>query len=252
MSSTAQRLAVIVPLKDEAQGLSALTKALVALRQDLADVADVEFVLVDDGSSDATWAGLGEFCEPVAGGGSDADDGRKPWATRVRHEQNRGLSAAIRTGIGATDAAICASIDGDLSYDPQELRPMLARFVDGVDVVTASPYHPDGAVAGVPGWRLLLSRTLSRCYRLLLRSEIRTWTSCFRVYRRDRVARLLLKEDGFLGTAELLIAVLRRGGRVVEHPCTLGVRQFGASKMRILRTILGHLRLLLRTALVRS
>jgi len=38
--------------------------------------------------------------------------------------------------------------------------------------------------------------------------------------------------------------VLRRGGRVVEHPCVLATRRFGQSKLKIGRTILGHVRLL--------
>jgi hypothetical protein len=124
----------------------------------------------------------------------------------------------------------------------QHMLPLLAN----ADVVTASPYHQNGGVQNVPGWRLLLSRTLSCCYRLLLRCPIRTWTSCFRVYRRSAVADLPLANPGFLGTAELLVRVLRRGGRVVEHPCVLEARLFGVSKMRVLRTIRGHLGLLWR------
>ena len=60
------------------------------------------------------------------------------------------------------------------------------------------------------------------------------------------VADLPLANPGFLGTAELLVRVLRRGGRVVEHPCVLEARLFGLSKMRVLRTIRGHLGLLWR------
>ncbi|MCA8967981.1 MAG: glycosyltransferase family 2 protein, partial [Planctomycetes bacterium] len=124
-------------------------------------------------------------------------------------------------------------------------RPMLALLdAQQADVVTASPYHPDGGVLHVPGWRLFLSRGLSLGYRLLLRRPIRTWTACFRVYRRAAVADLPLHNEGFLGTAELLVRVLRRGGVVVEHPCVLEARLLGFSKMRVPRTVLGHLRLL--------
>jgi dolichol-phosphate mannosyltransferase len=227
------RLAVIVPLKDEEEGVPALAAALRALRDAMAGDAALEYVLVDDGSVDGTWLALQREFGELAG------------VRLERHEHNRGLAAAIRTGIRATDAALCASLDADLSYDPGELRAMLP-LLDGADVVTASPYHPDGGVQGVPGWRLFLSRSLSRCYRWLLRSDVRTWTSCFRVYRRATVVDLPLVHPGFLGTAELLVRVLRRGGSVREHPCVLGVRRAGASKMRVLRTILGHLGLLLQ------
>lgn len=228
---------MVVPLKDEEAGLPALAPVLADLADSLRSLVDVEveFVLVDDGSVDRTWVLLQQL---FAGRGD---------VRLVRHEHNRGLSAAIQSGIRAAASPICASIDGDLSYDPAELMHMLP-LLDGADVVTASPYHRDGGVSGVPAWRLGLSRTLSWCYRRLLRSELRTWTSCFRVYRRAAVVDLAIEHEGFLGTAELLVRVLRRGGTVREHPCVLGVRRFGASKMKILRTIRGHLGLLWQVA----
>ena len=62
--------------------------------------------------------------------------------------------------------------------------------------------------------------------------------------RREFVLDLPLKNGGFLGTAELLVRVLRRGGRVVEHPCMLEARLLGFSKMRVLDVVLDHMRLL--------
>jgi len=229
----APRLAIVVPLKDEEAGLRSLVAELQTAALQLRECASCELVFVDDGSEDRTWPLLQEL---LAG---------RPDVRLVQHARNAGVAAAIRTGIQATDAPFVASIDGDLSYDPMELRHMLPLLANA-DVVTASPYHKNGGVQNVPGWRLLLSRTLSGCYRFLLRSPIRTWTSCFRLYRRSAVADLPLANPGFLGTAELLVRVLRRGGRVVEHPCVLEARLFGVSKMRVLRTMGGHVGLLWR------
>ena len=228
----APRLCVVVPLKDEERAVPGLLLELRALADDLADAARVEYVLVDDGSDDRTWELLQQGV------------GSLPRSRAVRHDRNLGVAAAIRTGVLATDSPFVASIDGDLSYDPRELRPMLALLRQGADLVTASPYHPAGGVRNVPGWRLLLSRGLSLGYRVLMASPIRTWTSCCRVYRREAVAALPLANPRFLGTAEWLVRVLRRGGTVAEHPCVLEARLVGVSKMRTLRTIAGHLRLL--------
>ena len=233
--SNVPRLAIIVPLKDEADGVTALFSELIAVRLALSDVAACEFVLIDDGSTDQTWQLL------------ESSARNNPGVRLVRHEHNRGVAAAIQTGFFATDADFVASIDGDLSYDPMELRAMLQLMPDA-DVVTSSPYHVDGGVRNVPPWRLFLSSVLSRAYQLLLRSPISTWTSCFRVYRREFVVDLPLTNGGFLGTAELLVRVLRRGGRVREHPCVLEARLLGFSKMRVLDVILDHMRLLILVA----
>jgi dolichol-phosphate mannosyltransferase len=123
---------------------------------------------------------------------------------------------------------------------------MIPRLTAGVALVTASPYHPFGQVRNVPEWRLALSRTSSWLYRRVLRQKLFTYTSCFRVYRRSAVVEMKPTECGFLGIAELLGLIDLAGLRIVEHPATLEVRLFGQSKMKILKTIVGHLRLLSR------
>ncbi|MFM1873474.1 MAG: hypothetical protein RL398_2896 [Planctomycetota bacterium] len=232
---TLPALTVVVPLKDEEEGLTALFAALDALRLELRERLDVRLLIVDDGSTDRTW----EMLQPLAVA--------RPNVVLARHHHNRGIAAAIATGIAAADTELVASIDGDLSYEVRELPAMVDAIADA-DLVTASPYHPRGGVDGVPAWRLSLSRGLSSIYRLLLRSPIHTWTSCFRVYRRTCVVGLPLRHERFLGTAELLVRVLRRGGRVVEHPCVLATRRYGQSKLKVGRTILGHLGLLAAVA----
>jgi dolichol-phosphate mannosyltransferase len=117
-------------------------------------------------------------------------------------------------------------------------------LTDGVDMVTASPYHPEGTVRNVPRWRLFLSRSLSSLYRLVLHHRLATYTSCFRVYRRSAVSRLQVREGGFLGVAEMLGRLDLQGGCIVECPAVLEARLLGRSKMRTVRTIFGHLRLL--------
>jgi dolichol-phosphate mannosyltransferase len=64
------------------------------------------------------------------------------------------------------------------------------------------------------------------------------------VYRRSAVLPVILKRPGFLGVAELLGRLLLQGKTVVEHPATLDCRIFGQSKMKIARTVWGHLGLL--------
>jgi hypothetical protein len=101
-------------------------------------------------------------------------------------------------------------------------------------------------VRNVPGWRLLLSRTLSWAYRRATGCRLYTWTSCFRAYRKSAVAGIELENDGFLGVAELLLRAVLRGRRVVEYPAMLESRLLGTSKLKTLRTIRGHLGLLWR------
>jgi len=227
----AQPVTLAIPFYNEAENISYLYRALLELRRRLGKKYRIHLTLVDDGSKDNTWNEL------VARFSS------MPNTQVLRHPENRGVAAAILTGIKNAPTEVVCSIDCDCSYDPNVLESMIP-LLENADMVTASPYHPQGNVYNVPEWRLFLSKTLSILYSRLLNERFFTYTSCCRVYRKSAIEALDLVHDGFLGIAELLIRLKQKGGRVVEYPTTLESRLFGESKMKIARTIRGHLRLL--------
>jgi polysaccharide deacetylase family protein (PEP-CTERM system associated) len=227
-------VSVVVPCCNEELILPYLANTLKRVQASLAESYRLQFVFVDDGSADGTWGALHTLF------------GQWPNATILRHERNRGVAAAIRTGISQATTEIVCSIDCDCTYDPHELGAMIPLLTGGVDLVTASPYHPQGHVRNVPAWRLSLSRTASFLYRRVLRQKLFTYTSCFRVYRRSAVLDLDVRENGYLGIAETLAQLDRAGSTIVEYPATLEVRLLGRSKLKIYRTILGHLWLIAR------
>lgn len=227
-----QPVTLVIPCFNEVQSLRYLERTLASLKVTYAGQYAFALLFVDDGSTDGTWDLLQERF------------GRREDCVLIRHESNRGVAAAIQTGLRRARTDIVCSIDSDCTYDPHELGHMIPLLVDGVDVVTASPYHPAGSVRNVPAWRLLLSKTLSRLYRVVLRQKLFTYTSCFRVYRRECAADLEVQRPGFLGVAEMIAQLDLAGRRVVEYPTMLEVRVLGQSKMKVLRTIVGHAGLL--------
>lgn len=224
-------ISVIIPCYNEEASIPYLRRSLDELQAELAAEYDVQFILVDDGSRDKTWEMLRELF------GSRAD------TLLIRHEHNRGVAAAISTGLEQAREIAC-SMDCDCSYDPHELKPMLALLTEGVDLVVASPYHPKGGVSNVPVWRVTLSRGASLLYQVVTGRRLNTFTSCLRVYRRTAAVATSLRYPGFLGIAELAGRFVLDGRAIVEHPAVLELRLFGRSKMKITKTIAGHLRLL--------
>ena len=230
---------IVVPCFNEELALHYLSKTLESVEATLEKDYDLCFIFVDDGSTDGTRESLKELF------------GGKSNSKFVEHQENLGVAASILTGIRHAETEIVCSIDCDCTYDPHELRNMIPLLTDGVDMVTASPYHPKGAVRNVPSWRLSLSRASSFLYRHVLKQKLYTYTSCFRIYRRSAVVDLKVKEGGFLGVTEVLGRLDLGGAKIVEYPATLEVRLFGWSKMKILGTIAGHLRLLSRLLVMR-
>jgi dolichol-phosphate mannosyltransferase len=191
---------------------------------------------VDDGSTDGT-------AEELESMFADRWDSRI-----IRHAQNQGVAAATLSGIREANSELVCAIDADCTYDPQQLQAFIPLMTDSVDVVTASPYHPLGGVMNVPRWRLFLSRSASRLYRLMLRNKLYTYTSCFRVYRKSAVEGIQVRDGRFLGITEILWQLDRRGSQIVECPAVLEVRVLGTSKLRALRGIASHLKLLTHIA----
>jgi glycosyltransferase involved in cell wall biosynthesis len=220
------KLTVILPFFNEAALLPGLPDVLGRIRAALRE-HEVRLLAVDDGSTDATAAGLA----------------RVPGLEVLTHAANRGPGAAMATGLSA------ATGDAALVYDPDEayaaeVLPRLVAALGECDVATASPYHRDGGVEGVGPLRLLLSRAASRLYRWRLRAPLATFTCAVRAYRLPAARDLLPAPDDFTAAAYLLARALARGLRVAEVPARLRARRAGKSKMRLMRTIRGHLRLL--------
>jgi len=227
-------LSIIIPCYNEAENVTQMAETLFPVVDTLAHSQTVEVILVDDGSRDDTL----ERLEALASQHREA--------RVVRHEQNRGLGAAMRTGYAHAQGDMLVTTDSDGTYPFTEIPKMLALLTPDVDLVVASPYHPQGGVEGVPRYRLLLSQGASLLYRVLLKWDVHTYTAMFRAVRREVAQRTPSEATGFLMPAEFLANALLLGYRVAEFPTVLHVRRYGQSKARVARIILAHLRFQMR------
>ncbi|MBK9216925.1 MAG: glycosyltransferase [Chloracidobacterium sp.] len=233
-------VSIVIPCYNEQESLPYLAKTLASVEGRLNNIGfRSELIFVDDNSQDETVRVMHSLF------------GERENVTIIRHEVNKGVAGGIMTGIRAAKTEFVCSIDCDCTFDPHELARMIPLMADGVDMVTASPYHKDGGVQNVPGWRLLLSKGASVLYRRVLRTKIASYTACFRVYRRSTMVNVNPTAPGFHGVPEMLGLLDLEGGKIVEFPTVLAVRLFGASKMNTLKTIVGTVKLLSRLAMLR-
>ncbi len=235
-------ISIIVPCYNEADNIQKLNNEFLPVVKQLimdekltvAPIKKVEVVFVDDGSQDDTYQGLVDTFNNMKEEYLDYKF--------LRHPKNMGLGAALRTGFGVASGDIVVTVDSDGTYQYETIPDILAYMKPDVDIVTASPYHPDGRVDGVPAFRLFLSRGSSLLYRILLDWRIHTYTSLFRVYRADVIKNISFESDGYLAGTELMVKAMLSGFRVVEYPTVLYKRMYGVSKAKIARTIYTHLR----------
>ena len=237
--ATITPVTIVVPCFNEEDGIPYLAQRLDSLVHELDRTCRLSIILVDDGSTDATWDLM------------ERHFGQNPTVTRLRHPRNMGIAAASLAGILASKDEAVAVIDSDCTYDPALIGAMVPLLARDVCAITASPYHAMGGVRGVPRWRIFLSHSASRSYRFLFRNKLSTYTSCFRLYRRDAVAALQLRHSGFIGVTEKLALLDKQGWKIVEVPALLEMRKFGQSKLKITRAVMGHLCLMAEIAAAR-
>ncbi len=221
-------ISIVVPCYNESEGIPQLRTRLMPVIKELEKSAEIELIFVDDGSTDNTNQLLHEnFPEK--------------FSRIVKHEQNMNLGAAVRTGLLAASGDIIVTIDSDCTYAPENIPNMIAQLKD-CDIVTASPYHPDGKVVGVPEYRLFLSHGVTAIYNLVSGRHLYTWTALFRAYKREAISGITITNNDFIALVELLVKAANRGAKIKEAPETLYVRKYGASKMRLLQVIGNHLK----------
>jgi dolichol-phosphate mannosyltransferase len=222
---------------NEADNVAPLLERLASVRQ--VSGLDLEAIAVDDGSRDDTFAKLAEIASTY------------PFLRVARHPRNRGMAAALRTGIAEALAErersvdVLAFMDADLTHAPEDLPRLIAPIAaNQADFVLGSRYVPGGRMIGVPWARRTVSVVGNAAVRSLLKVRVGDLTSGFRAARAQVFRAITLQEQGFGIQLEGTVKAYRAGFRVGEVPITLGVRKNGYSKMAYTRSFwLGYGRL---------
>lgn len=180
-----QALSVVIPAYNEETaiaGVVAETRELLA-RSGLRP----EIVVVDDGSEDGTSTAA------FAAG-----------ARVIRHRNNRGYGAALKTGILAASHDVIAIIDADGTYPPQAIPAMLDKLGNADMVVGARV----GAKVHIPLVRRPAKWLLGRLANYVAAAQIPDLNSGLRVFRRDVVLQYFpILPDQFSWTTTITLAM---------------------------------------------
>ena len=114
-------ISVVIPLYNEAPNVHELYDELTATLE--SGSRSYELILVDDGSTDATYQLLSEL---------HAKDRR---VSVVRLRRNFGQTAAFAAGFSRARGQFIVTLDGDLQNDPRDIPTMLDRLEQGYDIV---------------------------------------------------------------------------------------------------------------------
>mgnify|MGYP001338544695 FL=1 len=226
-------LTVAIPLYNESATIPYL-KSRLDLMLEKSNHNNLKILFVDDGSSDDTYQLLINHF-------SSLDN-----CKIVKHEINQNLNGFLKTVIELCDTEFVVFLDSDCTFDPLNIFEMVELLQPNIDIVNGSPYHPHGSVEGVKKGRLLISNGANFIYKLLINKDVYTYTSIFKMYRTSKIKNINLNTPGFVSVSELFIKCILNGAKVVEYPCTLSIRKYGDSKIRIVNSIKNHVQFMSR------
>lgn len=212
-------VSILVPARDEAENLPLFMElAADALAP---ESATYEVVVVDDGSSDDTWAVLTNLAA------------RYPFLRIARHRTGRGIADALRTAYSHSSGEILVFYPADLQYKPEDIPRLVAPILaEESDIVT-------GFKQGVYD-KAFVSRVYNSLSRSLFKVSVRDLNSV-KAYRREIMESLPARPDWH---RYLVVMAAAQGFSVAEVPIPLYPRHAGRSKFGIGRIPVGVLDML--------
>lgn len=215
-----RRLSVVIPARDEA-GCIASTVEHLHLELRLNGI-EHEIVVVDDGSTDDTWAILAATAERIAE------------LHPVRNEGPHGFGRAIQRGLAAFTGDAVVIMMADESDDCRDVIRYWRCLQSGHDCVFGSRFTKGGGTIDYPAVKWLLNRAANLFIRLLFGIRLNDTTNAFKAYRREVIAGCgPILSPHFNITVELPLKAIVRGYSWTSIPITWRNRRTGVAKLKI-------------------
>lgn len=210
-------LSLVFPAYNEAANVTATINQALKVGEDVA--ADIEVIIVNDGSRDQTKALV------VASAKRDRR------VRLINHPVNKGYGQTVWDGLQAAAKDWVFFSDADLQFDLQEIERLI-EFSGEYDIILGarSPRRdPFIRLANAKMWNIFI--------RLLFGLKVRDVDCAFKLFRREVLSDIAITSGGATFSAELLLHLQKKGHLFKEVPVSHLPRQAGAQSGANLKVI---------------
>ncbi len=193
------KLSVVMPVYNERATLREVVERVLAVPIDL------ELLCVDDGSKDGSQEILAELQQ------------QHPQIRVFLQPKNMGKGAALRRGIQEAIGDYVIVQDADLEYDPAEYPVLLGPLDNGkADVVFGSRFLGGGPHRVLYFWHSVGNSLLTLLSNVLTDLNLTDMETCYKVFRREILQAIPIKEDRFGFEPEITVKIAKRRLRIYE------------------------------------
>jgi dolichol-phosphate mannosyltransferase len=211
------RLSILIPAYQEERTIAEVLRRVAAV--DLSSQGfDKEVIVCDDGSKDGTAAEVERIAAELEG------------IRLVRHPQNRGKGAAIRTALDHATGDFVLIQDADLEYEVSDYPAILEAVRQGADAVYGSRFLTRSYPEGMQLANYLANRILTTAANVLYGHSITDEATCFKVVRTDLLRSLELTCERFEFCPEVTAKLGLRKVPIVEVPIAYSARNVADGK----------------------
>lgn len=207
------KLSIVIPVYNEANTIAAILDRIVAAELESGDTKEI--ILVNDGSSDDSGQAIEGYL--AAHPGLEIQ--------YISHERNMGKGAALHTGIAKATGDLVLIQDADLEYDPDEYNTLIKPIRDGkADVVYGSRFIGGNPHRILFFWHSIGNKLLTFLSNMMTNLNLTDIETCYKLFRREIIQSLNLKEKGFGFEPEVTAKMSRVPGvRIYE----VGISYYG-------------------------
>ena len=204
------KISIVIPVYNEEK----------TVQETIAKVSQIPFekeiLVIDDGSTDKT----PEVLRSLQGNS----------LILLRHEQNKGKGAALRTGFSRASGDIILIQDADLEYNPEDYPALLQPILEGkADVVYGSRFL-GGPHRVLFFWHYAGNRFLTLLSNILSNLNLSDMETGYKVFKKEVLNQIKLKSNRFGFEPEFTIKIAKKKMRVYEVPISYYGRDYSEGK----------------------
>jgi glycosyltransferase involved in cell wall biosynthesis len=218
---------VVIPCHNEQDTIRSTVTGLI---EAVSSIPNINFVLVDNLSSDSTWEKLQSLEREFKN------------VSIHRSEPRAGFGVAIRSGVASSTGTHIVFVMADGSEHPADVAEFILASKQNPDAcVFGNRFASPGLISGYPTFKRFLNRLVNGGLGLVFRTDSPDLTNGFKLYPRDVIANINPKSDDFSITLELSLGAICAGIRVITIPTFWRGREAGKSSFSLIAMALPYL-----------